>query len=544
MSSTHEHPYGSARPATLAEISRAGLFKKGGQPFGFYSGRELFHHNMAGMAIYGGAGSGKSTTALAPMIMSGAASVFALDVKGELLSITLDGFVHLGIPVYILNPYRLHGIPGHTVSLLSHLVPNSQTLVGDSRRMWNALLPDSSGSNNRFFDEKGRFWGDAITRGLVHEVGYVSFPMLFDIVNMIRSDWDAWLDRAANIAAHSPPDVEAALLEMIKMNTGEARTYDSVMSGITNALAFMADPALRATFVDDHHADFSFDVFTQHSGPPPVVFLVMPPELLTPNAAIVRQCFSTLRTVKQRAPHARPVYPILDEAAALEQFPEIAEFFSIGRGFNFCPIVCYQDIGQVQRNLGQSGAMTLSANAAIELYLGGGIRDYQTAKLLSDRLGYQTIATDEKLVQERARKATRLALHRAIFEGADPFQMGIELQQNRFEAQHTRKQRRALMEPDEILALGADKTLTLAGGYQLMPFLADKIPYYQRRTLAGRFFPNPYVQRDMHSISVPPMFGPRPRRIIEAPLPSRFAHLPQYATGYPFRYIDGFKPRH
>ena len=81
--------------------------------------------------------------------------------------------------------------------------------------MWDALLPNVSGKDGVFFDAKGRYWGDAITRGIVHEQNSVSFGKLFDTFNMIRADWDAWLKRAEDIAAHSPPDVEAALLEMI-----------------------------------------------------------------------------------------------------------------------------------------------------------------------------------------------------------------------------------------------------------------------------------------------------------------------------------------
>jgi len=552
MSFAHENPYGSARFATGAEIGKAKLLKGKGMPFGFYEGRELRHHARSGLALYGGAGSGKTTSILAPMVMTGGildskgretANILALDVKCELTAITLDGFAHTGTRAYTIDPYQMNGAVGQSVSLLSHLKASSPTLVGDSRRMWDALLPNVSGKDGVFFDAKGRYWGDAITRGIVHERNSVSFGKLFDTFNMIRADWDAWLKRAEDIAAHSPPDVEAALLEMITMNSGESRTYDSVMSGITNALAFMADPALRKTFVEESEADFTFDVFAETSGAPVVVMLVFPPELLAPNAAIVRQCFSTLRTVKQRAPQGRPAYAIIDEAAALGQYSEISEFFSIGRGFSLTPIVCYQDMGQVHKNLGQTGAMTLSANAALELFLGGGIRDYQTAKLLSDRCGSTTISIDENLIQERARHATRNAVRAAIFEGADPFKIGLDLRQSALEAQHVRKQRRALFEPDEILGLSSDMVLALAGGYNLNPFISKKVPYYLRRSLAGRFFPNPYVDSGLNRITIPTRFGKRQRRIItESKTPSWLSQLPQYASGRPLRYVEGFKP--
>ncbi|MEM9155114.1 MAG: hypothetical protein AAGB13_08760 [Cyanobacteria bacterium P01_F01_bin.33] len=55
--------------------------------------------------------------------------------------------------------------------------------------------------------------------------GGVSFRMLFYTMNMIHADWDAWVDRAASIAAYSPLDVEAGLFEMIKTNTGNPSIF-------------------------------------------------------------------------------------------------------------------------------------------------------------------------------------------------------------------------------------------------------------------------------------------------------------------------------
>lgn len=493
------------------------------------------------MLIVGGAGSAKTTATLMPLVMHGGKSL-VLDPKGEMTAVMLDGLAAIGGAGYCINPYRVFGFPNHRISLLGHLKAGSPTLVGDSRRLWTALHPNVSGENNRFFDEKARFWGDAITRGIIAERGSVSFRSIYDAINMIRSDWDAWLDRACAMAVDGPPDLEAAFGEMNAMNVGEARTFDNVMSGLTNALAFMADPANRETFVDDDEADFSLDVLTQNNGPI-AVFLIMPPELIAPNAPVIRQCFSTMRTVKQRAAGGERIALVIDEAASLGPFPEIAEFYSIGRGFGIVPVTVYQDQGQIEHNLGRNGAQTLSANAAIECYLGGGVRDLDTARNLSHRLGNQTISLDDRITQENARHAKRKAMRKMLFEGADPWQTGQELRHQAYAANHQRQQSRALMEPNEILGLDAGKSLVLAGGYQIPPFLMDKTPYYQRRDLAGRFFPNPYVSPDMHSVRIRTRFGYRTRRIVEGPAPSWLAHLPQYADGRPFRHVEGFRPK-
>lgn len=533
--------YGSARFADIGELICAGLFRRGGLPVGFFEGRVIHHHLKSGLLVIGGAGSGKSTAILVPIILAGG-RIIVLDVKGELAAIALDGLAHTGTSAWCINPYGLFGLPQHRVSLLGHLNASSAMLVGDSRRTCAALTGQDASGDNRFFQDKARFWLDGIMRGLVVERGGVSFASLADAIAMMRGDWDAWLTRAAHMAIHGPADLDAVFGEMVEMNKGEARTFNGVAGELTNALAFMADPALRNTFVDPDQADFSLDVLTSGGTDGGIVFLIMPPELLATNAALIRAVFSTMRTLKQRAPSSPPVVMAIDEAAALGPFGEIAELFSIGRGFNLTPVVFYQDHGQIRRNLGPTGAMTLSANAGMELYLGGGIRDLETATHLSRRLGNQTIALDERLIQERAQHAKRRGFRAVLFEGADPWQVGLELRQMEFEAQHVKRQARALMEPNEILALPPEQTLVLAGGYNLPPFLAEKRAYFTRRDLAGRFFPNPYVERDPSRIRVPGWFGTRHRRIIEEAAPHRFSHLPQYSGGRPLRYVQGYPP--
>ena len=542
MNYAHDHAYGSARFADTPEIARAGLFKPGGLNFGAYRGRTLFHQQRTAVLVKGGAGSGKTTCILMPMLLSTSAHVVMIDLKAELTQIIMDGLAHVLARLYAFNPFRMLGLPCHKVSLLSHLKPGSIHLTGDSRRAWLAILPNVSGSNNRFFDEKGRHWGDAITRALVYQRGRVSLASLYAVVCLIRADWDAFVDWAADAAAASPPDIEAAFGEMIAMNTGEAKTFDSVLSGITNALAFLADPALRECLVDDDEADFRLSDLIARDGQ--VFFSIMlPPEFLTVYAPLVRLMLSCIRTVKQRAPEAGPLLMVIDEAAALGPFPELAELPAIGRGFGLVPILTYQDDGQIALNLGPHGATTLSANAGIELYLGGGIRDLNTATTVSRRLGNATITLTDTLTQARGDFARREAIRKVAFEGIDPIHAAHELRRSQIEAQHERKQSRALMEPSEVLGLPGGDTLVFAGGYELPPFIAEKRPYFLNRAFAGRFFPNVYADSDRGSIRVPTFWGLRRRRVIEEPVPAALAHLPQYRDGRPLRFIEGFRPR-
>lgn len=87
--------------------------------------------------------------------------------------------------------------------------------------------------------------------------------------------------------------------------------------------------------------------------------------------------------------------------------------------------------------------MTLSASADIEVYLGGGISDLETARHLSAKLGNQTLELEDHLTQERASRAMREAMHDALFRNANPLRTGLSLKALDYERSHKRKMARA-----------------------------------------------------------------------------------------------------
>lgn len=545
MNIAQTYPYGSARFATDQEVSRT-FRAKGGVPIGYHKKRLLFHAKQAGMLLIGGAGSGKFTSVLAHLMGSSILSrkparFLLLDPKGEMASVMGHGLIHAGAEVRYINPYGLHGLPNHSVAVLAHLTPDSPTLVADSKRAAQTLLPKSQSSDNNFWEEAGQVWIDALIRGLVALDGEVSFASLYRLIALIRSHPEGWQDMAAEMAARGSFDLESTFNQMITMAAESQRTFDSVYAGILNAISFMQDPNLQNTFVDTSQADFTLDVLTENSTKPRYVFMIMPAELIAQNAAVIRQIFSTVRTLKQRAPHAPTINLVIDEAAQLGNFPEIAEFYAIGRGFGLSPLCVYQDLGQITKNLGPTGAMTLSANSDVEIYLGGGLSDLHTCEHISRRLGNQTLILDDPLIQARAAKNKREAVHAMLFDGADPLQTGTTLAHLDFEMGHVKKQARALMTPDEVQRMPPSKALVFARGYGIDPFLVEKSAYYERREYAGRFFPNPYFDQSMGQLKVKTFWGKRTRRVIEEKVPERFSHYPQYRDGT-WKFIEGYRP--
>ena len=534
-------PYGDARFSRLDEVRRAGLFKPGGLEFGLVHGKPLRHSSRAGIKVTGGAGCGKSSQIAVPMILGSDETIVLIDSKGgEITQVIGAHCAMLGIPLFVIDPFNVTGARSLRVSLLSHLKASSSTLVPDCQRFWESVLPDSRG-DTPFFEQAGRRFGDAFTRHDVHLNGSTSFQSIFDLISMMRGDfqaWSAWADLARD---KSTPDIVSTFGEMKEMYAGSPKVFDSVMGGVSNAWTCMASPAAQATFVSDTAADFSLEELLKPGKK--IASLVISEELMRTLAPIVRSFVSSIRTLKSRRPDAPPITFLIDEAARLGRFEELADLFAIGRGQGTTPVVFYQSDRQIELNLGTTGRGIIEANAALMLDLGGGIRDYETARNRSLSLGYQTVQVADPLVQTRADSRAAEIMRQVHLEGADPIEADLRLRQLDYEAAHTTKMRKALMEPDQLLGLDPNKMLVQARGYHLNPFIAEKLAYYLQRRFAGHYFPNPNEERDLESVLIMTWLGLRRRRIIEEPCPSFLSHLPQYADGRPLRYVEGFKPK-
>jgi type IV secretion system protein VirD4 len=537
-----------ARRGLLTPTKCAGLFAKMAACPSPSIKAASFHSKQAGMLLIGGAGSGKFTSVLAHLMNApgrkGEPQRYAIfDPKRELRAVLEPYFAHIKAAVYEINPYATHGVKGHRLSILSHLKPDSPRLVADSRRAARTLLPESGGGDSRFFEQKAQNWLDPLMRGLVHVDGGVSPTSLYELVGMIRAVPEGWAEMASLMAGAGEPDLRITFAEMIEMAEDSRRTFDSVMAEITNTLAFMNDPCLQAAFVGHSGADFSLDVLCETSDRPVFVFFVMPPEMTQQNAALIRQFFSSLRTLKQQRPDAPTLNLVIDEAAQLGSFPEIAEFYSIGRGFGLCPVCIYQDIGQIRKNLGATGAMTLSASADLEVYLGGGVSDLETARMLSARLGNQTLELEDHLIQQRAQRSRKEAIYEAFFGRGNAIRTGAALKALDYEQQHKRKLSRPLRTPEEILGMAQSEALVIASGYDIPPFIAEKTPYYRQPAYSGLYGPNPYFDRDLSRVSVPGSWkSGKTLRVIREAVPSSHAHLPQYQNGE-WRFIEGHRPK-
>ena len=265
------------------------------------------------------------------------------------------------------------------------------------------------------------------------------------------------------------------------------------------------------------------------------IFLNVPAEYLSIWAPVLRVFFTVARLYKARAPQARRVTFLVDEAAQLGKFDSLEKCYTYGRGEGVRAWAVFQDTGQIIRNFGPSALQTFLGSAQTRMFFG--VRDYQTAQLVSQMLGTETLEYDDTLQQEGA-KRQKINAGLRMFTGGDPFEAAHEYAHYARAEHHRTKQSRPLMTPEEILSMPEDRQILFISGKNLKPVLAHKYPYFTRREMAGKYLPNPY-HPPTDKVRIKTRFGEKWARILWRDVPAHYAQYPQYRSGR-MAYLEGF----
>lgn len=143
------------------------------------------------------------------------------------------------------------------------------------------------------------------------------------------------------------------------------------------------------------------------------------------KAPVIEAMLSALFVTKTRKPDAARQEWVLDECALLGGVDLVPKLFSNGAALGIRPWVIFQNPVQMDV-LGQKARQIIMASAQVPRFYD--IREPDTARLLSEMIGDQTLEIDDELVQGRA-DADRRKLWNAVMHGADPFAVVKELHQ-------------------------------------------------------------------------------------------------------------------
>lgn len=264
----------------------------------------------------------------------------------------------------------------------------------------------------------------------------------------------------------------------------------------------------------------------------------VPASYLEGLAPVIRTFFTATMLYKERKPHAPRVHLLVDEAGQLQKAQFLQRAFTYGRGAGLATTALFQSVGQVLAHYGQAGLQDFMSSAGTRQFFC--VRDYDTAKLVSNMLGMTTLEYDDTLKQEEARQRKRDLYRRLMEEDVDPWEAAEEIRHFDFAAHHRSKQARQLMTPDEVLAMPDDRQLLFISGHNLPPIYANRYAYWLRSEMAGFFLNNPFHGDPYGPVRIMTRRGPRMANVITCDPPREVRHLPQSAV--PFRFVEGFCP--
>lgn len=526
--------FGSAGFATTREIADAGMFKETPDALliGFDGNKQIWYSGAGGLLMVAGARGGKLATILGYNLCHGIAggiNFVTLDMKGELAAISRDQTPDKKYCIY-WNAQALHDLPQHRINPVDYMRADSPSLVSDIKVYCENMIVTSGGTNSAYFEGRAREFLEGIIVTLVKRDGVLTLPALYEAINLIPTDGDAWLDLAWEMNQSGYP-LSVRVEEEIATARGQDGSgggFQGILGELFRAFACLSDPALMASVSPPYH--FSFADLCEDDRRWQV-YLCPPAEFVSAWSPVIKSMFVAGMIYKSRKPSAPSQTWVLDECAQLSKFPLVTKLFTYGAGIGVRPWAIYQSSDQMKQT-GINAETIIPSSAAVRSYFT--VRDLPSAQLVSRMLGAETLEYDDELQQSRARMAKRQAVQ-AMIMGGDPFSAAMQASHHSQASQHRSTMQRWLRTPDEVLNMPVDKQFIFADALPGAIY-ADRKPYYEQAFMAGRFHPNPYHQSEDHpdraTVRVKTRFGYKWLPIIAGPVPRAFANYPQYMSGF------------
>ena len=411
------------------------------------SGKLLRYAGPAHLLTIAPTRTGKGVGTIIPNLLDYPGPVVCIDPKGENARITAHHRARFG-PVHVLDPFGAAGLPSAAFNPLDRIDPTGLDLADDCMTLADALVYDAPGeAGEAHWNEEAK----ALISGIILSI-VTSEPFATRTLATLRDRLtlapQAFVAQLEAMQAQGGLAARAANRHLGKSD----REAAGVLSAAQRHTHFLDSPRMTTVL---GHSDFTFaDVKARAT----TVYLVLPPDRLATYARWLRLMLAQSLTELARAPASaeRPVLFLLDEFAALGRLEPVERAMGLmaGYGIQLWPIL--QDVHQL-RALYERRAGTFLSNAGVLQVFG--VNDHDSAKLVSDLLGQETVVFE--------------TMSRAI----DAEETGIS-----FGLQHVG---RPLLTPDEVRTLREDYQLLFLAGQR--PIVAAKLRYYTDREFAGRF---------------------------------------------------------
>lgn len=453
--------HGEARFASRGDLARRGLLKP--SPNGIVVGKignTLIRLPGQQFAILAApTRSGKGVGIVVPNLLEYQDSVVVLDIKQENFDLTSGWRESQGQKIYLFNPYA-EDRRTHRWNPMSYVSGDPAFRISSLQAIAAILYPDGS-SQDKFWVSQARnaFLAFALylyenydeqrKRGYLPEV--LAFPTLGQVFRLTAGkgeDLKAYLIQLSDRPFLSK-EAKAAFAGLLSQ---EKETFASIMGTVREPLNPWLNPVLDAA---TSHNDFWLtDVRKQKM----TIYVGIQPHKLAECRTLINLFFSQLINVNvQTLPQndkrlKHQCLLLMDEFTAIGKLEIFASAISFMAGYNLRAMPIIQSMSQLESVYGKDIARTLVTNHALQILFAP--REQQDANEYSEMLGYTTVRKNNIT---RGRDFSRSESH----------------------------ERRALMLPQELKAMGADKEIILCEG-MAQPVLCKKIRYFSDNNFKNR----------------------------------------------------------
>jgi type IV secretion system protein VirD4 len=455
--------HGDARFATAGDLNKHSMLKPAdnGIIVGKFGGKLVRLPGQQFVILAAPTRSGKGVGIVIPNLLEYAESVVVLDIKQENFDLTSGWRKAQGQEVFLFNPFA-EDRRTHRWNPLTYVSADPAFRVSDLMSIAAMLYPDGS-DDQKFWVSQARnaFMAfalflfenrdDEVNTGFPFTSGAPTLGRIYRLSSGDGTDLKTYL-RSLAARKFLSDNARSAFSNMLSQAD---ETFASIMGTLKEPLNAWINPVLDAATSED---DF---LLTDLRKKKMSIYIGIQPNKLAESRLIINLFFSQIINLNTRElPKTNPELKyqcllLMDEFTAIGKVDIIASAVSYMAGYNIRLLPIIQSMAQLDATYGKDVSRTIITNHALQIIYAP--REQQDANDYSEMLGYTTF---KKRNVTRGRDVTR-----SISE-----------------------ERRALMLPQELKAMGFDQEVFLYEGIA-HPVKCEKIKYYKERYFTARLLP-------------------------------------------------------
>ncbi|WP_434778238.1 type IV secretory system conjugative DNA transfer family protein [Neisseria sp. Ec49-e6-T10] len=462
--------YGDARFATMPELKKVGFLKptETAVIVGRLNNQYLYFSGQQFPLLAAPTRSGKGVGIVIPNLLSYQGSMVVLDIKQENYELTSGFRKKHGQEIYVFNPFA-EDRRSHRWNPLTYISDDPDFRVSDLQSIANMLYPVGDDSKDRFWMNQAQNVFLAIclymldarasqkASGLPEE--FRTPVTLGELYRQSTGDGSKELKEHLQDLASLPflsPQCKTAFAGVLSQ---AEETFSNIIATFKEPLLPWLNPITDAATSGD---DF---LLTDVRKKKMTIYIAIQPNKLAESRLIINLFFSQLinqntRELPQNNPDLKyQCLLLMDEFTSIGRVDIIAKAVSYMAGYNIRLLPIIQSLAQLDATYGKETSRTLVTNHALQILYTP--REQQDANDYSEMLGYTSI---KKSSVSRGREVSRTE----------------------------NEERRALMLPQELKAMSADKEIFLFEGLE-RPVMCDKIRYYKDPAFTQRLLPKASV---------------------------------------------------